>query len=159
MRSWLMGMSTALSIAVAGCGASPDAYEDTTPVASSALRPLEIARPEAQMRGIEGDQAVFDIRVIVTNPNDAEVVMRRAVGELLLGGNRVARLEIDGAEPLDADSERVFVFDVSVPAAMLAMVRSDQQYVARGTLYADGGSGDEGLQTPFELMGDVPPLQ
>ncbi|UJR78796.1 LEA type 2 family protein [Sandaracinus amylolyticus] len=156
MRSWLTGISIALSITVAGCGAAPG-EEETTPVASSALRPLEIARPEAQLRAIEGEQAVFDIRVIVTNPNEADVVLRRATGELMLDGNRVARLEIDGEEPLEADSERVFVFDVSVPVSMLATVRADQ-YVARGTLYADGGTGDGALQTPFELTGDVPSL-
>ena len=161
MRSWIRGAVAGLGLGLlgaqgAGCGAAPG-EESTMPVPSAELRPLEIARPDARLRGIEGEQARFEITVVVTNPNDAEVVLRRATGELVLDGMQVARMEIEGDEPIEPDSERAFVFDVSVPAAMIAGVRADQ-YVARGTLYADGGSGDGALQTPFELMGPVPQL-
>ena len=53
--------------------------------------------------------------------------------------------------------KRAFVFELVVPVSMLASLHS-AQYVARGTLYADGGTGDGALQTPFELTGPVPAL-
>jgi hypothetical protein len=150
-------MAAVLAVSAAGCGAAPDADEGTTPIPSGSLSPLEISRPEARLRGIEGAQAIFDITVVVTNPNQATVIMRRVAGDLVVDGHQLARLEIDGEELLEPDSERAFVFDVSIPVAMLATIRAER-YVARGMLYADGGEGDGALQTAFELMGDIPPL-
>lgn len=161
MRSWLRGAVVVVGLGVAaaqgaGCGAAPGYEEETTPEAA-ALAPLEIASPDARLRGIEGTQAVFDIQVSIRNPNDAEVVLRRATGELVVDGSRLATMEIEGEEPLAPSSERAFVFEVVVPVSMLATLHADH-YVARGTLYADGGTGDGALQTPFELTGPVPAL-
>lgn len=157
MRGGIVGLGivVALACGVAGCGASPDGEGSTTPVASAALSPLEIAQPQAQLRGMDGANAIFDITVVVTNPNQVEVTMRRLEGQLLLDGQQAARIEIEGDDPIEPESERAFVFDVSVPMAMIASFQGDQ-YVARGTLYADAGSGDSALQSPFELTGPVP---
>ena len=162
MRRWLRGGIAGVGIALlaaqgAGCGAAPGYEEETTPTPASELRPLELAQPDARLRGIEGDQARFDITLVVTNPNEAEVVLRRATGELVVGPHRLATLELEGEEPLAPASERAFVLDLSVPVAMLATLGASE-YVARGMLYADGGSGDGALQTPFTLTGAVPAL-
>lgn len=151
-------VGVALAVAgggIAGCGAAPDAEEGTTPEPSADLAPLAISRPEAQLRGIEGSSAVFDITVVVTNPNEVELTMRRMDGFLFLDGQQAAHIEIEGDEPIEPDSERAFHFDVRIPVSMIATFRGDT-YVARGTLFADAGSGDGGLQSPFELTGPVP---
>ncbi|MDQ3035793.1 MAG: LEA type 2 family protein [Myxococcota bacterium] len=155
MRRVVGALGIVVAIGIAGCGAAPDAEEGTTPAASGALQPLEIAQPQAQLRGVDGANATFDISVVVTNANPVEVIMRRMEGQLFLDGQQAARIEVEGADPIDADSERAFLFTVQVPLAMIATLQGDE-YVARGTLYADGGSGDSALQTPFELTGPVP---
>lgn len=161
MKRWVRGMIAGIGLGLAaqgaGCGAAPGYEEETTPTPAAELSPLEVARPDARLRGIEGTQATFDIQVMIRNPNDAEVVLRRATGELVVDGTRLATMEIEGEEILGPSSERAFVFEVAVPVSMLATIRADQ-YLARGTLYADGGSGDGALQTPFELTGPVPAL-
>jgi hypothetical protein len=150
----IVSVVAGLGAASAGCGAAPGS-EPTTPTAAADLRPLEVSRPEATLAGMDGTHATVNIRVIVANPNQAAVTMRRVDGQLLLDGQQAANIEVEGDELLDADSERAFVFDVRVPLALLASVQA-REYVARGTLYADGGSGDAALQSPFELSGPVP---
>jgi hypothetical protein len=146
--------SLIVGIAIAGCGAAPG-HETTTPTPAASLRPLEVSRPEGALRSVQGANALVEIRVIVTNPNSVPVTMRRVDGNVLLDGEQAAHIEVEGAEPIDPNAERAFVFNVSVPLQLLTSVRGDQ-YVARGTLHADGGSGDGALQSPFEFSGPVP---
>lgn len=153
----LVGLGGLIVIAgaiAAGCGAAPG-NEDTTPTATADLRPLEISRPESHLAGMDATYATIDIRVVINNPNSVPVTMRRVDGVLLLGGQQAATIQIDGGEPIDPESERVFVFDVQVPLSLIASVQASE-YVARGTLFADGGAGDGALQSPFELTGPVP---
>lgn len=155
MRVRLIGIVVAIACGIAGCGASPDGEEGTTPVSAAALQPLQIGEPQAQLRGTDGTYATFDLSVMIDNPNEVDVTMRHLEGQLFLDGQPVARIEIDDADVIGSLSQRQFVLDVEIPIALLASFQGDQ-YVARGTLYADGGSGDSSLQSPFEITGAVP---
>lgn len=154
MRTVVVSVVIVLAVAYGGCGAAPG-HEETTPAASAELQPLQLSQPESQLAGIDGTHATVNIRVIITNPNQTPVTMRRVDGQLLLDGQEAARIAIEGDELIDPDSERAFVFDIRVPLSIIATIQSND-YVARGTLFADGGSGDSALQSPFEFSGPIP---
>lgn len=139
---------------VAGCGAAPGHEEETTPE-SAQLQPLSVAQPDARLVGVDGVNANFEIAVMIANPNAAAVTMRRLDGVVMLEGQQVARVAVEGTEVIDPQTERRFVLQVAVPLAVVMQLQSDT-YVAQGTVFADGGSGDGALQTPFEFTGQVP---
>lgn len=153
---WVHGMVCVAALA-SGCGAAPRDGDSTVGgvVASSSLRALEVSNPEARLLSREATRATFEIRVLVTHENEDAVTIRHVRGTLSFDGLEVATLQIEGPQQLDADAERVFVFEVHVPLSLLATVRGDT-FTVRGALVADGGSGDGALVTPFEFTEPIP---
>lgn len=146
-------LAISLACSSLGCGAAPG-YDETTPDTAD-LQPLRIGQPEARLAGVDGVNANFEIAVMVANPNGAPLTMRRIDGHVFLNEQDVAHIEVEGEEIVEPQSQRRFVLELAVPLAVVMQLQAEQ-YVARGTLYADAGSGDGALQSPFELTGAVP---
>lgn len=149
----IVATTLVLGAMLAGCGAAPGTEAPTTPTAD--LAPLEISQPSTRLRGIEGQNAVIELSVVVSNPNQVPLTMRRVDGQVLLNGEQAARIEVEGEEIVEASSQRPFVLEVVVPLGFVMQLEA-QQYVARGELYADAGSGDGALRSPFEFTQPIP---
>ncbi len=156
LRGWALAVVFLVGAApaAAGCGAAPG-YEETTPTQTGELAGLIISQPEARLIGTDGATLTFGIHVTVTNPNATDLTMRRVHGVLLLDQQQAAAIDIEGAEVVSGNSGRAFEFEVSVPAHLVLRVGA-RDYVGEGTVYADAGTGDGSLQSPFRFTGAVP---
>jgi hypothetical protein len=145
-----------LALGALGCGAAPTGASNAPSAAE--LVPLEIGEPSSQLAAMDQTHAVLEVRVMVRNPNAAPVTMRQVTGQLSLDGVNAANISVTDGESFDPESERAFVIRIRLPLTVLLAVHADQ-YVARGEVRADSGSGDGALVTPFEWTGPVPEME
>lgn len=156
----VLALSFPVTLAAAGCGASPTARreETTTTTSASAMSgppaPLQVTQPMTEILGSDGVNVSVRSRILITNPNPYPITLRVLDGVLWLDGAQAATARIEGEDVLDARTDRIFQLDASVPVQLIMNVRS-RVYTTSGTITATAPDGTS-FSSPFSFEGPLP---
>lgn len=159
MKILLVSTLVALCGITAGCGGS-SARRGTAPreriVLSGPPAPLEVTQPMTEILGTDGVNVALRSRILIRNPNPFPVTLRSLDGVLYLDGMQAATAHVEGADVLDARTDRVFQLDANVPLQLIVGVRSGS-YVTSGSITAFSADGSP-FVSPFSFEGPLPRL-
>jgi hypothetical protein len=107
-----------------------------------------------EILGSDGVNVAVRSRMLIRNPNPYPVTLRSLDGVLYLDGAQAATARIEGADVLDAHTDRVFQLDANVPVQLIMSVRS-RVYTTSGSITATGPDGTA-FASPFSFEGPLP---
>ena len=167
----LLLVSFSLTLAAAGCGASPTRRDETiasvdvpastgavvapaTPTPTGPPSAITLSRPETEILGVRGENVMVRMRVMITNPNPYPVTMHVLDGVLYLDGANAATARVEGGDVLQAQETRVYQLDASVPIRMVMGLRT-RMSTTSGTITALTPAGAT-FVSPFSFDGPIP---